>query len=115
MRSDETLLLDMLIAARRIQEFSTDLTADSFQKSKLHQSAIIREIQVIGEAARQISEATRNKHSRIKWAEIAGMRNRLIHEYFRIEIELLWDAVQRDIPELIDQLESLVPPNTDER
>jgi hypothetical protein len=63
MRSDSTLLLDMLIAARRIKEFASDLTWESFQQSKLHQSAIVREIQVMGEAARQISETTKTEHS----------------------------------------------------
>src|SRR5690348_3443198 len=101
MRSDDALLLDMLIAAQKVQEFVGDLSQEQFEQSKLHQSAVLQELQVIGEAARMISEQTKLSHPEIVWTTIAGMRNRIIHEYFRIDLEILWDTIQDNIPELV--------------
>lgn len=83
---------------------------DDFYNSALIQSAVVRELQVIGEAARLISENARMKYGKIEWRKIMGMRNRVIHEYFDIRADLVWDVVQNDIPELIEQLEYIVPP-----
>lgn len=112
MRKDEAYFLDMLIAARKVQNFAAGLTQESFSESELHQSAILRELQVIGEAARLVSEKGKEAHPEIAWLQIAGMRNRLIHEYFRISLETVWDTVINDIPTLIARLEPLVPPET---
>ncbi|MBN2302966.1 MAG: DUF86 domain-containing protein [Anaerolineae bacterium] len=113
MRTDETHLLDMLISARRIQEFSADLTQSQFNASQLHQSAIIRELQVIGEAARLIPDDTKAEHNGISWDQIAGMRNRLVHEYFRISLQVVWETVMNDIDSLVEQLEAIIPPPSD--
>lgn len=70
----------------------------------------MRMLEIIGEAARKISQETKNAHPDIPWKDITGMRNRLIHEYFRIDIEKVWDTVRNDIPVLITIIEPLVPP-----
>lgn len=111
MRDDSAHFLDMLLAARKIQKFTLDLTQAVFNQSELHQSAIIRELLVIGEAARLISDESKVAHREIKWDEIAGMRNRLVHEYFRISLEIVWETVENDIAPLIAELESIVPPD----
>jgi uncharacterized protein with HEPN domain len=110
MRDDRTHFLDMLIAARKIQKFADGLSQEEFSNSELHQSAIIRELLVIGEAARLVSQQGKAEHPEIDWDDISGMRNRLVHEYFRIKLHLVWEAAQSDIPKLIAQLEPLVPP-----
>jgi uncharacterized protein with HEPN domain len=110
MRSDESLLLDMLIAALKIIEFTSGITEQSFRQNRMAQSAVVRELQVIGEAARMISDETKAKHTNIVWRSIAGMRNRIIHEYFNIELGIVWETIQRDIPPLIIQLKSIIPP-----
>jgi uncharacterized protein with HEPN domain len=115
MKQDETRLLDMLIAARKVEKFAADLDEPAFRKSELHQSAIVRELRVIGEAARQISEAFRAAHPEIDWQKITGMRNRLVHEYFRVSLAIVWQTVQDDIPVLIEQIEPLVPPAEDDK
>lgn len=112
MRSNEALLLDMLIAARKIQEFTTALTEEFFKQSDLHQCAIVRELQVIGEAARQISDEYKVNHTKIPWNEIAGMGNRTVHEYFRVNLKLVWETIQDSIPELITHPQPLIPPKT---
>ena len=107
---DAAYLLDILIAAREAREFSTGLSREQFEGSTLHQHAITKTLEIIGEAARKISEQTRDAHPEVPWQDIIAMRHRLVHEYFRIDLEKVWDAVQNDIPELIRLIEPLVPP-----
>ena len=110
MQRDDAYLLDMLIAARRAQRFCAGVAWEEFERSDLHQYAVFKAIEVPGEAARLVSEAVRGAHPEIPWSQIAGMRNRMIHEYFRIDLPTVWQTVRDDIPPLIAQLEPLVPP-----
>jgi uncharacterized protein with HEPN domain len=111
MRSDEALLLDMLIAARKILRFTQDMSFVEFGENDMAQSAVIREFQVIGEAARLITDETQAAHDEIDWYAISGMRNRLVHEYFAIRLDVVWQTIQEDIASLITQLETLIPPD----
>ena len=70
----------------------------------------MRNLQIIGEAARKVSDESRATHSGIPWTEIIGMRNRLVHEYFRIDVEKIWETARDDIPTLVRLIEPLVPP-----
>jgi len=110
MRRDEAYLLDILIAARRASEFLAGLTWEEFVASELHQSAVVRTLEIIGEAASRVSQDTRDAHPEIPWAQMIGMRHRLIHEYFRVDLATVWDTVQDDLPPLIALLEPLIPP-----
>ena len=78
-RDDAAYLLDMLLSARDAAEFAAGLTFPQFERSRLHQNATLKAIEVIGEAAARISEKTRQAHPGIPWPEIIGMRNRLVH------------------------------------
>jgi uncharacterized protein with HEPN domain len=107
---DDAYLLDMLLAARKVRDFTRNITREQFQKDELTQNAVMRQIQIIGEAARKVSLQYQQEHSEIQWQGIVGMRNRLVHEYFRIIPEKVWDVVEKDIPKLIQLIEPLVPP-----
>ena len=107
---DDAYLLDMLLAARKIAEFSRGYSMDRFEEDELMQHAVMRLIQIIGEAARKISPEFKEGHPEIPWFGIIGMRNRLIHEYFRVIPEKVWEVVEKDIPALMALLEPLVPP-----
>lgn len=109
---DEAYLLDILIAARHAMEFITGLSLGDFKQSKLHQDAVMRNLEIIGEAASKISQETRNILPKIPWNDIIGMRNRLVHEYFRIDLEKVWDTVQNDLPYLISLIKPVIPPET---
>ena len=113
MRRDDALLLDMLIAARKIERFVSGLTVEQFAANDLVQSAVIRELQVIGEAARLITDETRTSVPQIDWHAITGMRNRLVHQYFSIRLDVVWETVHQSVPSLIAQLEPLVPREDD--
>jgi uncharacterized protein with HEPN domain len=114
MQRDLVHLLDMLQRAQLIQEFTRDIDQDTFLKDVMRREAVIRQIEVIGEAVRRVSNEFRALHPEIPWQEITGMRSKLIHEYDRINLYLVWDTVMNDIPKLIEQIAPLVPPDEDD-
>lgn len=106
---DDAFVLDMLLAAREIREFTQSATWEQFQTHRMMQHAIVRLIQIIGETRRNISPEFKHAHPEIPWPEVIGMGNRLVHECFRIMPEKVWETVQKDVPALITLLEPLVP------
>ena len=114
MPRDEALLLDLLIAARKIVRYTDASTLEEFAGSDVLQDAVMRQIQIIGEAASRISPETREKHPHIPWHEMIGMRHRLVHQYREIDVQRVWDAARISVPELIAAIEPLVPPNEGE-
>lgn len=105
MRSDDALLLDMLLAARQIIKFMGDLTQAEFETDARTQSAVIRELIVIGEAARVLPDEAKARYPAVNWRGIRDMRNALVHVYFAVDLSVVWDTVALDIPELIEQLD----------
>jgi uncharacterized protein with HEPN domain len=105
----------MLIAARKIRAFTEGVTLDRFLRDELMQHGIMRLIEILGEAARHISEDFRASHPEVPWRQIIGMRNRMVHEYFRVIPAKVWDVVEQEIPALISLLEPLVPPADEDR
>ena len=108
---DDAYMLDMLLASRKVQSFTDSVGLETFKADDLLQNAVMHQIQIIGEAARKISRQYKDSHSEIPWQMIIGMRNRLVHEYFDIIPERVWDVVENSIPELIRLIEPLVPPD----
>lgn len=109
-RDDAAYLLDMLLAAQDTIDFASGLTFEQFEQSRLHQNAILKSIEIIGEAAARITVEAKQAHPDIPWPEIVGMRNRLVHAYFDVNLTRVWDTVQQDLPRLIAIIEPLVPP-----
>ena len=111
MPHDETAyLLDILHAAQDVEEFASGLTFFQFQRSRLHQNAILKSIEVIGEATTHVTEETRLAHPEIPWQKIIAMRSHLAHSYFQIDLEQVWNTVQQNIPNLINTLKLFVLP-----
>lgn len=109
MRHDDAYLLDMLVAARKAVAFATGLAYREFASSDLHQNAILKVLEVVGEAASRISDDFKTAHPEIPWPQIVGFRNRIVHVYFEIDLGVVWKVVQEDLPVLISLLEPLVP------
>ena len=86
MQRDEALLLDILIAARRALKYMKGVSRADFEKNEMRQDAVTRPLEIVGEAAGQVSEEYREAHTDIPWHKKTGMRNRLIHEYFRVNL-----------------------------
>ena len=107
-RDDSVYLLHIRDAIDKIQGYTKGVSEHSFQTNTLVQDAVIRQIEIIGEATKRISEATRTGASDIPWQDIAGMRDKLIHDYFGVDIEKVWLTVQVDIPVLKTKISKLV-------
>jgi len=107
---DAVSLLDMLKAARKVVEYATGLDESSFMASSRDQDAILRQLTIVGEAAKRVSEEFRTSHPEVPWRRVAGFRDVVVHDYFKVDIEEVWRIVQGDVPALIEVIEPLVPP-----
>lgn len=110
-RGDLAYLWDMLDAAHAIRDFVTASTFDDYASDRMLRGAVERHIEIIGEAARNVSPACRDAHPQIPWIKIVAQRHVLAHEYGEIKDDRIWRVATIHIPELIDTLEKLVPPS----
>jgi len=99
---------DILENIKDIESFSKGLTKDKLEKSKLKQNAIVRSLEVIGEAVKNIPESFRKKYPKIPWKRIAGLRDVIIHAYFGINFERIWGVIKKDLPNLKEQIEKII-------
>ena len=101
MNKDDLAYIDHILdCIRKIQRFSKGHNLKSFSEDELVQDAIIRNIEVIGEASKKISPNTKQTYNQIPWKEISGMRDKLIHDYLGIDTQVVWITIKKDIPEL---------------
>lgn len=112
-RDDTVYLGHMLDIARSAADKTSTIGRDVFDANDDLRFALTYMIQIIGEAASHVSSATRDAHPEIPWQEIIGMRHRVVHDYLNVDYEIVWDVVRNRIPQLIEQLEPLVPPDED--
>jgi uncharacterized protein with HEPN domain len=104
-RDDTTILEDIRVAVDRILTYSQELEYDDFVTDIKTQDAIIRNIEILGEAAKLLSEKTKEKYPNVPWKDIAGTRDKLIHDYFGVNIDVVWSIVRNDIPLLKEEIE----------
>lgn len=110
MQRDLQFLLDMLQSAELILIYTAQYSKDEFVANVQLQDSVIRRLLVIAEAARRVSHKTRQALPNVSWQEINGIRNRLVHEYNDINLNIVWDVVQFEIPPLIEELKLQIPP-----
>jgi uncharacterized protein with HEPN domain len=114
MRKDDLIRLHhMLAAATEAMSFARNQTRKSLDTNRMLTLSIIKELEIIGEAAAKVTEECRVNCPQIPWASIISMRNRLIHAYFDINLDILWQTINEDLPPLIDELEKIIPPDND--
>lgn len=106
--NDEIRLNHMLDAALEAISFFGDLRQESLEHNRLVSQAIVRSIEIVGEAAAQLTREFKDRHSDIPWAQIIGMRNRIVHAYFDIDYTLIESTVKYDFPILIHQLRKII-------
>ncbi len=107
-RDDAVFLVDMLNHASEAVELLGNASLEDLSDDRVTQLALRKLVEVVGEAANRTSEATRERHPEIDWPQIIGVRNRLVHGYDVIDLSILRDTVQNDLPTLVDQLTSIV-------
>lgn len=99
-RTYDLLLKDILRATGDIQEFIAGMTLEQFRVDKLRLAAVLHNLTIIGEAVKGIPEATREKLLASQWKRIAGLRDFIVHVYFGVNVEIIWNIVQENVPEL---------------
>lgn len=107
-KGDSVYLRHILDAISRIEEYTRDITCEDFLTSNLRQDGVIRQIEVIGEAAKKVSPESKGQHPEIPWKDIVGMRDKLIHDYFGVDLDAVWDTARKDIPRLKTQVAELL-------
>ncbi|HUY32238.1 MAG TPA: DUF86 domain-containing protein [Pirellulales bacterium] len=107
-RDYKVFLQDVLEAIDNVAEFVGPMTWDQFQADKKTLHAVVRNLEVIGEAVKQVPAETRHRHPQIPWQRIAGLRDILIHNYFGIDLEIVWDIVRNKLPELKRQIDAVL-------
>ena len=107
---DLAWVLDMLQASRKILEYAVGLNEEQFRTSGLHQDAILRQLTIVGEAAKRVSVELRASHPEVPWRQVAGFRDVVVHNHARVDVREVRRIVQEDLPPLVTLLEPLVPP-----
>jgi uncharacterized protein with HEPN domain len=105
---DAAYLWDMLDAAQTVEQLSSGLDFFQYSNDRRTQLAVERSLEIIGEAARRVSDSFQNSHPEIPWRQIIGQRNVLIHEYGEVKQERIWKVVKENIPQLVDMLKKFV-------
>lgn len=108
MRDNTVYLRHIRDSILRIEEYLEGVTESEFKHQTMVQDAVIRQIEIIGEAVKRLSESFRGSHPSIPWSDIARMRDKLIHDYFGVDIEKVWLTATEDIPHLKAEIDNLL-------
>lgn len=107
-RDDSVYLSHILDSISQIEEYTEGLNKEEFLAKRLVQDGTIRQIEIIGEATKNISEPLKERYPQISWREISGMRDKLTHNYFGVDIDAVWDVVKKDAPILKNEIQKIV-------
>ena len=100
MKDDSIYIDHILLSINNILIYTKDISKEEFAKNTLIQDAVIRNFEIIGEATKKISPDFKKVNFEVPWKEMAGMRDKLIHDYIGIDIQVIWDTIQQDLPKL---------------
>jgi len=101
------LIEDIGEAMGKISRFTKGMTADRFNRDQKTADAVVRNLEIIGEAAGRLTHSFREEHPEIEWAKIVGLRHRIVHEYFGVDLRIIWHIIQEDLPSLTQALRNL--------
>jgi len=107
-KEDTAYLKHILDAITRIAEYTAGIEYEDFIENHLIQDGVIRQIEIIGEATKRISDEIKKEHLDIPWKDMAGMRGKLIHDYLGVDMDALWDTVENDIPTLKSKVKEII-------
>ena len=111
MRKDDLVRLrHMLDAAKEALSFSSCKSRDALNSDRMLVLSLVKDIEIIGEAAGKVSQKTKKMSEEIPWQDIIDMRNHLTHAYFDVDLDIVWDTIMNDLPPLVEVLEKIIPP-----
>ncbi|MBA7627386.1 hypothetical protein ES703_34848 [subsurface metagenome] len=102
------LLNDIRQAIDRIEQYIKNLSFDAFSNDQKSVDAVVRNLEIIGEAASRLTDEFKEKYSEIEWYKVVGLRHRIVHEYFGIDLEIIWQILQKDLPELRQKITRII-------
>jgi uncharacterized protein with HEPN domain len=108
LKDDLFYVRHILDAAAKAESYCSGLSKAGFVSNELVRDAVIRQLEIAGEAAKHVSPVFRKKYSEVPWKDMAGMRDKLIHDYFGVDVEAVWLTVREDLPKLKPSLERLL-------
>lgn len=106
-RTDRESLSDIQQALHRITAYVGEMTYEEFIDDEKTQDAVIRNLEILGEATKNLSKELRSKHSAVPWRSIAGARDRLIHHYFGVNLDIVWQIITAELPRVASQIETI--------
>ncbi len=106
-KNDLVFIEHILDSINAIEDFSKNISKEELISNRLRKSAIVREIEIIGEAVKNISDNLKKEYKEIKWKDIAGTRDKMIHHYFGVDLNIVWDIIKKDIPVLKKQIKEI--------
>ncbi|MBI4763454.1 MAG: DUF86 domain-containing protein [Deltaproteobacteria bacterium] len=108
LRDDSVLIRHILDAARKARQFAKDRNREDLDKNEMLAISLVHLLEIVGEAANVVSDDFRKKYPHIPWRKMIGLRNRLIHGYFDINLDIVWSTVWEDLPLLVSDLEKII-------
>ena len=112
-RKDLDYLADIREAIRRAVAYTDDLTYGQFLQDSKTQDAVVRNLEIIGEATKNLSQRLRDSYPQVPWRSLAGVRDRMIHHYFGVNYEIVWTIARQDLPALLRQVEAILAEDTE--
>jgi uncharacterized protein with HEPN domain len=107
-KSNKFLIENILLAINQIEKYLENISFEEFYKDTMRQDAVLRRLEIIGEAARFLTDKFRKQYSYIPWEDIIGMRHKLAHDYFEVDLRIVWDTVKFDLPQLKNLLKEIL-------
>ena len=106
-RTDELFVYDILECCEKIEQYLTGVTKENFFENPMLQDAVVRNIEIIGEASKSLSSEFRERSPEVEWRDIIRMRDKMVHHYFKLDLDVVWQTATQDVPQLATHIRNV--------